>query len=187
MTVALIPIADLSIPTPSLRAPREMEYVDTLVAAIKTNGFVGRPAVYFDPASGKYNIVRGRGVHRLEALKRIGYTTALLVPEGLDAQAKFPVFIVDLIDRPSAEDDARADLVLATTQSTELMMSTADPNEPDDKDLLLDALRGFVDQYDNDRRTWPDDMVALLDRAHYAIAAVTGLPRVDYDPTVKKR
>jgi hypothetical protein len=59
-------------------------------------------------------------------------------------------------------------------------MSTADPNEPSNQDLLLDALRGFVDEYDDDRGSWPDDMVPLLDRAHYAIAAVTGLSRRDY-------
>lgn len=59
-------------------------------------------------------------------------------------------------------------------------MSTMDPNEPADKDLLLEALRGFVNEYDTDRGTWPDNMVALLDRAHYAITAVTGAPRQDY-------
>lgn len=59
-------------------------------------------------------------------------------------------------------------------------MSTTDPNEPSDKDLLLEALRGFVDEYDADRGTWPDDMVTLLDRAHYALSAVTGAPRQDY-------
>lgn len=59
-------------------------------------------------------------------------------------------------------------------------MSTTDPNEADDKTLLLDALRGFVDEYDNDRGTWPDDMVKLLDSAHYAISAATGTPRRDY-------
>ena len=59
-------------------------------------------------------------------------------------------------------------------------MSTADPNEPSNQDLLLEALRGFVDEYDDDRGTWPDDMVALLDRAHYVIAAVTGAPRRDH-------
>ena len=59
-------------------------------------------------------------------------------------------------------------------------MSTANPNEADDKTLLLDALRGFLDEYDDDRNTWPDDMVTLLDNGHYALAAATGLPRRDY-------
>ncbi len=61
-------------------------------------------------------------------------------------------------------------------------MSTTDPNEPSDKDLLLEALRGFVDEYDTDRGTWPDDMIPQLDRAHYVIAAVTGAPRLDALP-----
>ena len=59
-------------------------------------------------------------------------------------------------------------------------MSTVDPNEPDDKTLLLEALRSFVNEYDDNRATWPDDMVNLLDNAHYVLAAVTGSPRRDY-------
>lgn len=63
-------------------------------------------------------------------------------------------------------------------------MSTTDPNEPNDKELLLEALLGFVDEYDTDRGTWPESMVVLLDRAHYAISAVTGAPRKDYQRPV---
>ena len=37
-------------------------------------------------------------------------------------------------------------------------MSTTNPDEADDKTLLLDALRGFVDEYDDDRGSWPDDI-----------------------------
>lgn len=59
-------------------------------------------------------------------------------------------------------------------------MSTNNPNEAGDTTLLLQALRGFVDEYDTDRGTWPDDMVQLLDAGHYAISAATGLPRQDY-------
>ena len=59
-------------------------------------------------------------------------------------------------------------------------MSSTNPDEPSDRELLLNALRGFVDQYDTDRRTWPDDMVELLDEGHYALAAATGKSRADY-------
>jgi hypothetical protein len=48
------------------------------------------------------------------------------------------------------------------------------------RDSLLAVLRKFVDQYDTDRRTWPDDMHVLLDEAHGVIAKVTGEPRQDY-------
>lgn len=51
---------------------------------------------------------------------------------------------------------------------------------PSNEDLLLWALRAFVDEYDTDRRTWPDDMVDKLDNAHWTISEVTGLPRSDY-------
>jgi hypothetical protein len=67
-------------------------------------------------------------------------------------------------------------LFLKLKLNGKLTMSTANPNE----NLLLEALRGFVDEYDNDRGSWPDDMVTLLDRAHHAISAATGLPRADY-------
>ena len=59
-------------------------------------------------------------------------------------------------------------------------MSTRDASEPSNEDMLLAALLGFVEEYDTDRRSWPDDMVALLDRAHDTISAVTGAPRKDY-------
>lgn len=59
-------------------------------------------------------------------------------------------------------------------------MSSAFPDEPSDKDLLLSALRGFLDQYDDNRATWPDDMVRLLDQGHYALAASIPAPRRDY-------
>lgn len=61
-------------------------------------------------------------------------------------------------------------------------MCTATADQ-DVKDLLFEALRGFTDQYDNNRATWPDDMVPLLDKAHAALAAASGLPRWDYDGT----
>lgn len=59
-------------------------------------------------------------------------------------------------------------------------MSTMNPDGPSNETLLLDALRGFVDEYDDDRNTWPDAMVSLLDNAHWTLAEVTGLPRRDY-------
>src|ERR1700761_2795267 len=45
---------------------------------------------------------------------------------------------------------------------------------------LLGALGNFVNEYDNDRNTWPDDMVDILDTAHEAIAETTGELRKDY-------
>lgn len=48
---------------------------------------------------------------------------------------------------------------------------------------LFEALRGFVDEYDNNRATWPDAMVPLLDKGHAALSAASGLPRWDYDST----
>lgn len=59
-------------------------------------------------------------------------------------------------------------------------MGTVEANEANAKDLLLEALRGFVDEYDTDRGTWPKDMVTLLDRGHAAIAAATNGVRLDY-------
>lgn len=46
--------------------------------------------------------------------------------------------------------------------------------------LLIEALGRFVDDYDRDRATWPDDMVDKLDNAHRVVSEVTGLPRGDY-------
>lgn len=46
--------------------------------------------------------------------------------------------------------------------------------------LLIEALSRFVDEYDRDRATWPDDMVDKLDNAHRVVSEVTGLPRGDY-------
>lgn len=46
--------------------------------------------------------------------------------------------------------------------------------------LLIEALGRFVDQYDRNRATWPDDMVDALDNAHRVVSEVSGLPRGDY-------
>jgi hypothetical protein len=46
--------------------------------------------------------------------------------------------------------------------------------------LLIEALGRFVDLYDRNRATWPDDMADALDNAHRVVSEVSGLPRGDY-------